>query len=71
MRLDLEMSHLGALSLRMSGGDGSPLRLRLFAPDSSMAAIQQGLPDLEQDLQQFANIANISLHRSEDPLHDG
>ena len=71
VRLDLEMGNLGPVSLRMSGGDGNPLRLRLFVPGSSMSAIEDALPDLETDLAQFTNNAHITVHASEDPLHDG
>jgi hypothetical protein len=51
LRVDAELSRLGAVSIRLSGADdGGPLAITLVAPPAGAAALADGLPELVGDL---------------------
>ncbi|NRA36588.1 MAG: hypothetical protein HRU15_00465 [Planctomycetes bacterium] len=60
LRVDMELSQLGPLSLRMSSGQG-PIIITIFATTPIVRTLSQALPQLEEDLQEQKLDAHIRI----------
>ncbi|TVR46026.1 MAG: hypothetical protein EA402_03340 [Planctomycetota bacterium] len=61
LRVDVELSQLGPLSLRLSEVSGHPLGITLFHGPQAAASLRNGIVDLRQDLEQLGIEAHIRL----------
>ena len=69
VRIDTEMSHLGPVSVRLSGGAGGPIAITLVAEPHASAALAAGLPDLAADLRQRGIVAVLRVAVTTDTDH--
>ena len=61
MRIDVELSELGPLSLRFTEMSGNPIGITIFHTPRSQAALQHGLDDLRQDLDALGLESSLRL----------
>ncbi len=61
LRVDTELSHLGAVSMRLSGIAGGPLVITLLADGGGARALAAALPALAQGLHELGLIAGLRV----------
>ena len=66
MRVDCSLSHLGAVSVRLSGADGGPVAVTLIAAPAAAAVLANALPALTDDLHAKGVVAALRV-----VAHDG
>ena len=69
VRIDAELSHLGAVSVRLSGGAGGPIAITLVAEPGPAQELIAGLPDLVADLTQRGLIAAVRVATPDEVVH--
>lgn len=61
VRIDAELSHLGSVSVRLSGGVGGPVAITLVAEPGPAQFLIEGLPDLVTDLRARGLVAAVRV----------
>ena len=67
LRVDCELSRLGPVSVRMSGGHGGPMAITVFAGPRGAPTIAAGLPALTADLRARGYDAAIRVVQEDGP----
>ena len=61
VRVDAELTHLGPLSVRLSGIEGGPMAITLLATGPALAALVTALPNLSESLHQLGLTAGLRV----------
>ena len=61
VRVDAELTHLGLLSVRLSGIEGGPMAITLLAAGPALAALVAALPNLSDSLRELGLTAGLRV----------
>ena len=61
VRVDAELTHLGPLSVRLSGIEGGPMAITLLGSGPALAALVAALPNLSESLRQLGLTAGLRV----------
>ena len=61
VRVDTELSHLGSISVRLSGLQDGPMAITLLADGPGGQALAEALPGLAESLQQLGMVAGLRV----------
>jgi hypothetical protein len=61
VRVDAELTHLGPLSVRLSGIEGGPMAITLLGSGPALAALAAALPNLSESLRQLGLSAGLRV----------
>ena len=61
VRVDAELTHLGPLSVRLSGIEGGPMAITLLGSGPALAALVAALPNLSESLRQLGLTAGLRI----------
>lgn len=70
LRVDAELTHLGPLSVRISGIENGPMAITVLAVGAALGALTEALPDLNDSLRALGLAAGVRVaDLSEDSTH--
>jgi hypothetical protein len=61
LRVDAELTHLGPLSVRISGIDGGPMAITVLGTGPALGALTEALPDLNESLRALGLTAGVRV----------
>jgi hypothetical protein len=71
LRVDAELTHLGPLSVRLSGIEGGPMAITIMGSGRSLPALAAALPDLGESLRQLGLTAGLRVADLAEDLSHG
>jgi hypothetical protein len=61
LRVDAELTHLGPLSVRISGIEGGPMAITVLGTGPALGALTEALPDLNDSLRALGLTAGVRV----------